>query len=295
MSMQKAYNRIVLFFDALWGNILILPYAIFGVFGIKKLELSENRPHLVVSLTSYGRRVKKTVYYTIISLLKQSRRPNRIILWLDDSWNTENLPSRLRALTKLGVEINFCPDIRSYKKLIPTLQIACDDIIITVDDDVYYSSNLLSILYNSYLKQPESVQCTRALHVGVYHDGTLAPYKTWNKATDADDLADTPVFPIGEGGILYPPGSLFKDVTRKDLFQALCPNADDIWFWCMAKLNNRSHNVVTSKKLYYSFDALYQYFHKGAALTHSNRIENKNDVQFDNVIKHYPNIIHYFK
>ena len=292
MIKKNSWNKVKLIFNCLYGNIKIFPYFLFGPIGIKSLvPKKHNSPELIVSMTSYGRRVRKTVYYTIISLLNQSFRPDRIILWLDESWNHNNLPSRLKALKQKGLEIRFCQDILSYKKLIPSLNIAPNDIIITVDDDVYYFKDFIKLLYNNYLIHPQGIHCTQAVYIEKKEDGTFLPYKTWKKAVVYSDKDSYRLFPIGEGGILYPPGSLFKDVCHKDLFQKLCPYADDVWFWFMAKLNGKQHYLVTTQKLYYSFDALYQFFHKGAALTHSNKKENKNDIQIMNVLKYYSHLI----
>ena len=41
------------------------------------------------------------------------------------------------------------------------------------------------------------------------------------------------------------------------------------------------------KKPNYVFDDLYQYFHKGSALTHFNYGENKNDVQLGKILEYY--------
>ena len=292
MTPRNIWNKAKIVTNCLYGNIKIFPYFLFGPLGIKPIISSRNdSPQLIVSLTSYGRRVKKTVYYTIISILNQSYRPDRIILWLDKSWNIDNLPPRLKALMQKGLEIKFCNDILSYKKLIPTLNIAQNDIIITIDDDVYYSKNIIKLLYSNYLIHPQGIHCTQALFVEKKDDGTFLPYKTWKRANTYDEKDSYRLFPIGEGGILYPPASLYKDVIQRDLFQKLCPYADDVWFWFMAKLNNRQHYLVSNKKMYYSFDALYQFFHKGTALTHSNKRENRNDIQMMNVLKYYSHLI----
>ena len=50
-------------------------------------------------MTSYGRRVAAVLPYTIISLLRQTYKPDRIVLWLDDEhWNDNNLPALLKRL-----------------------------------------------------------------------------------------------------------------------------------------------------------------------------------------------------
>jgi hypothetical protein len=39
---------------------------------------------------------------------------------------------------------------------------------------------------------------------------------------------------IGYGGVLYPPGALHEDVQQRDIFLALTPRADDLWFKAMS-------------------------------------------------------------
>jgi hypothetical protein len=44
------------------------------------------------------------------------------------------------------------------------------------------------------------------------------------------------VFLTGVGGILYPPDLLPVDLlTDADLATTLCPTADDVWFWAVAR------------------------------------------------------------
>jgi hypothetical protein len=78
------------------------------------------RPHnlpseLIVSLTSYPRRFP-ILDFAIRSLLNQTVRPDRVILWLAED-DVTYLPSAVRRLA--GLEIRTCRDLRSFKKLVP--------------------------------------------------------------------------------------------------------------------------------------------------------------------------------
>lgn len=285
--MKLTKNHIRLFGNALVGISKKIWYRVGGIPSLNK-NYSKSRPELIVSLTSYGRRVSETVYYTLISLLKQTYLPDRIILWLDsDNWSEHNLPKNLRKLIDKGIEIRFCEDIKSYKKLIPTLRENPESIIITVDDDVIYSSRLLEVLYSAHLKFPSTILCTRA-YKAKFVGNKPAKYKTWKNIIGNSNLAkDEILFPVGIGGILYPPHSLYKDILKENIFMKLCPTADDIWFWYMAKLNGTKHQFVEMKNNFYSFDAIYQALHKGSALTHSNVTEDHNDVQLEKVLETY--------
>ena len=74
---------------------------------------------VIVSLTSFPARID-TVYITIKSILMQSLKPDLIILWLahEQFPQKENeLPRNLLELKKYGLAIEWCYDIKSYKKL----------------------------------------------------------------------------------------------------------------------------------------------------------------------------------
>ena len=262
---------------------------VFGPGKIHPIERTNEGSNLIVSLTSYGRRVHKTVYYTLISILRQSLPPNRIILWLSsEEWSEANIPPRLKKLEKYGVEYRFCNDILSYKKLIPSLKMAPHDVIVTVDDDIIYSRGLLCALYEEHKKFPKSICCVKALFPALSEKGKTLPYKTWKKAGYSKGKEERILFPIGCGGILYPPASLHDDVFLQDSFMSVCPKADDIWFWVMARKKGTPHRVVQKKTTRYSFDALYQFLYKRSSLAHENRKKNMNDVQLCAVLKKYP-------
>ena len=284
--MKKSLAHVNLAVNALWGIILKFTYKFRTVRPLASTK-STNLP-IVVSLTSYGRRVEQTVYYTILSLFLQVKRPERIILWLDNiNWSISNLPKKLVYLQQLGLEIRFIDDIKSYKKLIPTLQLCPNSIIVTVDDDVIYSRRLLEKLYESYIQSPTSIHATRASRI-IFNDGIPAPYSHWLKLTSSTTMSESQdIVPIGIGGVLYPPNCLYRDVCNSELFMNLSPMADDLWFWAMSKLQNTTHVFVPLKNNFYSFDAFYQKRHRGSALTHTNVVSCNNDMQLKQILDYY--------
>lgn len=96
---------------------------------------------IIVSLTTYGRRLYR-VHLTIESLMQQSMKANRIVLWLSDEFK-DTLPQTLLKQTKRGLDIRYCKDIRSYTKLVPSLREFPEATIITVDDDIIYEYDVL--------------------------------------------------------------------------------------------------------------------------------------------------------
>ncbi|SFC98485.1 hypothetical protein [Butyrivibrio sp. YAB3001] len=209
-------------------------------------EINKKRPHeIIVSLTTFPARVG-TVNETIKSLLLQSIKPDRVILWLAATQfpdSEKSLPIKLLSLKKYGLEIKWCEDIRSYKKLIPSLREFPNSIIVTADDDVYYSHNWLRTLYNAYLSDPNVLWAHRITKF-------IIEDKKYKSIPEGNNLWNNPTFLhklTGVGGCLYAPGMLYKDVTDANLFTNICPTNDDIWFWLMAVLNG-TKTMAPSKK-----------------------------------------------
>lgn len=244
---------------------------------------------VIVSLTSYGKRVNETLPCTLWSLLRQTVKPNRIIVWLDhDNWNESNLSQPLYKLQEAGVEFMFCEDIRSYKKLIPTLRLYPDNLVITVDDDLYYDAHLIEWLLDAYkASDKRTVIGTNATGVSV-KDGQYLPYSQWEPSNiNAPELCL-----IGCGGILYPPSVFDEEILNQDLFMRLAPTADDLWFWAMEKRVGL-HTTVTKrygKYLHTPVNHLNAYFpeeHPDNLYYVNELMGNKNDDQLSNLIRYY--------
>lgn len=253
----------------------------------KKIALEKLKLNMIISLTSYPARIK-TVHQTIYSLLTQSICADEVILWLAEEQfpnQEKDLPQELLALTKIGLKIEWCHDIKSFKKLIPALKKYPEAIIITADDDVLYPKDWLEKLLLSYVKNPKAVHCHRA-HCMTFADNRLKPYSEWIWHIKNDILNYNNLF-TGVGGVLYPPHCLYQDVLNEEKFMHLCPQADDIWFWAMAVKNNTPIKVVENNITKLNFvDGTQE-----QALWHSNVQGGQNDVQLQNVLQEYPEIL----
>lgn len=199
---------------------------------------------IVVSLTSYGERVK-SVAITIESIMSGTMLPNKIVLWLGEEFRDKEIPKSLCRLKKKGLEIKYCKDIRSYKKLIPSLNEYPDSIIITIDDDIIYGRNLLQNLYDSYKKDPKSIHANLVTKVLMNDNGEPQGYSKWPSIECGGDKSLYNFFK-GCGGTLYPPKSLNSEVFNEGVFLKECKYADDIWFWAMAILNDTPITKVSS-------------------------------------------------
>lgn len=250
--------------------------------GITEEKYGNNE--LIVSLTSYGQRIH-SVYLTIESIMQQTMKPNKIILWLSrDEFTPETIPASLKTQQGRGLELRFTEDIKSYKKLIPALIEFPDGIIVTVDDDCIYPINLIDILYQQHRQHPNDVICTHAHIIDFDGNGELKPYTEWKDPSTCINEASHRFLAVGCGGILYPPHCFHTDVLDKKNFMVLAPTADDLWFKIMAL----RHNTTTRKVPIYEdfFDWITLNNHKyDISLFRTNITQN--DIQIKRLLEKY--------
>lgn len=250
------------------------------------LNVQKRPAKIVVSLTSFPGRIH-LVHKTIQTILIQSEKPDFVELWLakEQFPNREkDLPQELLDLVQFGLEICWCMDIRSFKKLVPSLSKNPDSIIVTADDDVYYSPDWLERLYTSYLKDKNSIHCHKATkfsYVQGKFDAIGGGKAYYQGSSFLNKL-------VGVGGVLYPANSLDEEVKKSELFTMLAPTNDDIWFWFMAIRAGTKIKVVNGNHpkpvdVYGSQDTI--------KLTD---INDNGDMlfwsQFNNLINYYPDI-----
>lgn len=198
--------------------------------------------NIIISLTSFPARIN-TTHLTIESLLNQSKKADKVILWLapEQFPNKEkDLPQQLLDLCEQGLTIDWYHDIKSYKKLIPTLKKYPDAIIVTADDDNIYPKQWLEKLYKSYKKHPHDIHCHRVTKF-YYSDAgfqTIAGGYEYHKGASYLNKL------VGLGGVLYPPHCFYKDILNEELIKRLAPTNDDQWFWVQAALNGYRTRVV---------------------------------------------------
>jgi hypothetical protein len=183
------------------------------------------------------------LHLTLACLLDQTVKADRVILWVAHD-DRRLLPKRVVRLERRGLEIRNCDDLRSYKKLIPALEAFPAAFVATADDDTYYSADWLELLVDGV--DASTITCHRAHRLVLDADGKLAPYLDWD--FDVQDgrarARSIDLLPTGVGGVLYPPHSLHPMVTDRSLFEALCPDGDDLWFyWCARMAHTTARKV----------------------------------------------------
>lgn len=187
---------------------------------------------VVVSLTSYGRRIS-TVAYAVESIAAGWSRPRELILWLDDAESYQHLPASLKRLQERGLEIRLTENYGPHTKYFPYVNAASDNQgpLATADDDVLYPPSWLKHLYEAWQQHPDIVNCYRAAKIAS-SGARLAPYGTWRMVKDTTLALDH--FATGVSGVIYPEKMIKELAERGTAFLERCPSADDVWLHWVA-------------------------------------------------------------
>lgn len=196
---------------------------------------------VIISMTSISNRLK-FVHLTLETLLSQSEKPDRIILWLDERLSSQ-IPPKIKSLKRRGVEIIFRRDIGVFTKEYYALMELPGSVLVTADDDWMYPRDWLKDLYSAYLLAPEQVHCHGSRLMSLDENGRLTPHRSWKVNHGISDPSFL-IFPLTGQGVLFPPGSLHEDALDLSLLSKLTPTNDDIWLKAMSLLNGRPCKMV---------------------------------------------------
>lgn len=237
----------------------------------------------IVSLTSFPARIND-IWITIEIILRQSFKPDKIILWLaKDQFPNKKLPESILTLVNRGLSIEFCnEDLRSHKKYFYVMQQYPDANIITLDDDLYYDKYVLENVVKLHKAYPKLIATNRAHKFTFGNSNQLKPYRKWQHNV-TDKKPSFLLVPTGGAGTLYPPESLSKNTLDKNVFSQICFHADDLWLKVMSLLSNT--NVITNNR--YNKDFVTIKTTQKEKLVSNNVFAGGNDEQLKSVLEYY--------
>ena len=209
--------------------------------------MKQEQPKIIVSITSFPAAIQYAIP-AVQSILDGSVKPYKIVLYLTASqFPDRKIPNELQEMQDKNpiFEVRFYDEaIRSYTKLIPALKDFPNDIIVTVDDDLYHK-NMLQNLLCVHKRYPNAIigHNVKRLKFGI-------PYRKWKKYRWYSFFTSNtrPKFgnaQAGCGGVLYPSKSLKGEMLDPKLFTEIAPTVDDIWFWAAAVANGTKIAPVT--------------------------------------------------
>ncbi|GGP50221.1 hypothetical protein [Shewanella saliphila] len=244
--------------------------------------------NIIISLTSYAERIN-VVHLVIESLKKQTYQVDKIILWLDETELTrQQLPEQLAGLEDELFEVRFCPNYKSYKKLVPTLVDFPDANIITFDDDIIIPAGTVQAFVDAHNAQPTAIIASRGRVIKRGDKGAFSSYAEWPLLKNETTLwATFSIMPIGYGGVFYPVNSLHTDVVKFDVFSQIAQNADDIWFKAMAMLKG-TETVLLARKYSDKYKLIENT--QATALYLTTNVEDRNVDVFNAILHAYPTL-----
>lgn len=199
-----------------------------------------------ISLTSIFKN-QDILLETLKSIIKQTRLPDKIFLYLSEEPNILDAGFKGKKITNSNllkfindnsiIDIKWVKNTGSYRKLLPLLKDKWDEdcIIITIDDDTVYDIHLIENLINDYNEQ----KCV----VGYRGFTPLFDELENFDYTKRDKLQNLSLynFLTGKGGILYKPQFFHKTrnlIFDDNIYLDTCPTGDDIWFYIVRILND---------------------------------------------------------
>lgn len=276
------YRVYGIFFFYFCNVVMRYYYRIFrSGYGLNRIKRDED---IIVSLTSYPKRTG-TIWITLESLLRQTVKPDRIILWLaEDQYPNKALPESLQSLQKRGLTIRWCDNLMSHKKYFYVMQENPESNIITADDDSFYPPFFIERLIQMHKTHPLDIVCLTAQTMGANY--RVVP-TAW-PGIEKQEIVSSFKISINSGsGALFPPHSISPKAFDKDKIKALCPYADDLWLTVMAHINS----TPITKYVYHPFPVVIKESLSDSLCKNFNSSTSNsgmdNDKQWSNIVTHF--------
>ena len=192
----------------------------------------------IVSLTSFPKRVG-VVWLVIECLLRQTRVPKKIIVWLSQNQfpTEDSIPKSLMIYPEEIVEVRMVDgDIRSHKKYWYAVKECKNYPLVLVDDDLIYDSRMIEDLENYSSLENKVIACCWGAQMKWNEKGEPLPYSHWGKEKPLKQVTDSFFYGSG-GGTYFPVGSLKGVDQAVDTIMDICPSADDIWLNAFSRYN----------------------------------------------------------
>lgn len=251
------------------------------------LNTEKRAEKVIVSLTSFPARIAY-VHLAIKSLMLQSYKPDRIILWLaEEQFPTRELPKELTNLCSYGLEIYFVKDnLYGHKKYFYIFQGQKEgELVITYDDDLIYPTNSIERLIKTHAKYPTVIVCNRAQALAYDKNGDIKNPGRWDTISQVGLRKPSyKLCPSTGGGCLYPYNVLCEDAKRTHLIEELALKGDDLWIMFMA--SEKGTPILKTRKYHRWFTVIQS--SQSVQLSTGNLINNEYFKTLEKLIQRYP-------
>lgn len=256
--------------------------------GVFEKENKFQDDSVIVSLTTFPGRIGY-VHLAIKSLLNQTVKPGKIILWLaKEQFQGVEIPPQLQQLCAYGLEIRYCDEnLLAHKKYYYAMQEYPDNLIATYDDDIIYPEDSLEKLLKMHRQHTNAIICNRGREIAMRND-SVAPYRYWKVSGQIP--AGVPTYRVMAStgaGTLYPPHCMPVETFDIEKIKMLALTADDLWMKVMSilggvpvvKSQTRGKALCVSKGK------------QDVTLAHQNVDQCLNDRVMQDLLAQYPQIL----
>lgn len=249
-------------------------------YGLNNIPRKEK---IIISMTTFPKRFEN-IDLCIKSLLLQTMKPDKIIIWLGSDSDEFMISKYLRKYEKYGITIFVDSDlnIKSHKKYYYALNNYPNDIIITVDDDLIYPFDMVESLYNMYLKYPKCI-VGRRVHKITFENNKISKYNNWITECNDTLIPSNQLFITTGAGTLFPPYLKKDDLLNVELMMKYAPTADDVWINLISIKNNVKRVWAPNNLQMPTTIKKSQHF----SLVKKNVEENYNDIYIEKIVNDF--------
>ena len=216
------------------------------------IEGTMNKERIIVSMTTWPPRWRNAIeamadlqHHTWLEGMEDKVH---LVLVLSREEFPQHPEMLISSMEAMNVEIIWDEgNIKSHKKLMPTLEKYPDNPILVVDDDVARKNGWLTEFVREHEEHPEDIIYGYALSRVYVEDGNIVEdCGNCRHVFSTPGQISTDFKPSnGGGGTLYPAGT-FTDPRffDRELFMKLSPTSDETWQFAFAKIAGRTFRCL---------------------------------------------------
>lgn len=184
----------------------------------------------IVSVTSFGDRLKYELPIAIESILNNSKLPDKICVIVEQK-DLNNIPEILKDSNIIEF-ITISENLKGHNKYYYTMKKYPNNIIITIDDDIYYPKSFMDSCIKAYENNPKVINAGRVHKIKI-DNGELLPYRKWEWESKEIEESNY-LFFTGVGGVVYPPNIFNEDDLNISIIKEYL-EVDDIFLNYLCK------------------------------------------------------------
>lgn len=184
-----------------------------------------------------------TIYPCIASLLNQSYKPDKIIVYMNSgSLRDKHFCMNFEDLLDCGVEIRWTEDFGLYTSFFAAANDFANDLILICSPRFEYKNNFIEDIFNQYSINKKDIICGMISRASMEYDNLVIKFGDNVCYEDASFMN----IPHYEFGMLFKPGFFNSIAYDYASFIRFAPKFPDLWYWIMAIASGRKIRTVNN-------------------------------------------------